>query len=91
TPGRDDADASAQAPGSALSELSGRHRALLLHLYNNGAEIVLRDGKLLMRLNGITFHAGSFDDVNFVDELFFRNAYNVLSGSEACLIDIGMN
>lgn len=49
-------------------------------------------GKIpFVRLNGINIRAAIYDDVHFVEEIFYRKAYNVLNRAETCFIDVGMN
>ena len=64
---------------------------LLKHFYDNGTEIDLNGEGLILSLQGIRFVAREYDDVNFVDELFFKSAYNFKTRRDTCVIDIGMN
>jgi len=45
----------------------------------------------ILEWDGIRIHASTWDDIQFVDEIFFRHTYRVLSQADFCCIDIGMN
>lgn len=42
-------------------------------------------------VEGIKIRSTSYDDIHFVDEVFYKKAYNVIGLNDACVIDIGMN
>ncbi len=67
------------------------HLPMLERISGMGARIAAIDGGFIMELDGVRFNARTYDDVNFVHELFVLNAYNVLSSRPTCMIDIGMN
>jgi FkbM family methyltransferase len=82
-------------PSAAVSPwdipLLVRRRPMAKYLYENGARLVRVGTSLRATLDGITFHANDYDDVNFIDELFWKKAYNFRSGAETCVVDVGMN
>jgi FkbM family methyltransferase len=53
--------------------------------------VVRVDSDLRATLDGVTFNANDRDDVNFVDELFWKKAYNFVTDVETCVVDVGMN
>jgi FkbM family methyltransferase len=65
--------------------------AHLRRFYENGATVKIVDNAVVVTIDGVSFHARSFDDIRFVDEIFFRSTYNFLLGQDCCVIDIGMN
>jgi len=67
------------------------NRSLLYRFYENGATVKIVDDLVIVTIEGISFNAGSIDDIRFVEEIFFRRTYNFLSGRDCCVIDIGMN
>ncbi|WP_116090595.1 FkbM family methyltransferase [Sphingomonas crusticola] len=73
------------------SELLTLHRPMLKYLYDHNVDIEILSGSLVLSVNGVFFNARCYDDVNFVDELFFKSAYNVISAENTCIIDVGMN
>lgn len=86
----------APAPASRSTEaiapdLLADRRWALNSLYEHGVQIGRIGGERVMRLQGLTFNAHCYDDVNFVDELFFKSAYNFQTTAETCVIDVGMN
>ncbi len=63
----------------------------LYRFYENGAIVSVDYDRVVVTIDGISFNAGSIDDVRFVDEIFFRSTYNFSAGRDCCVIDIGMN
>jgi FkbM family methyltransferase len=63
----------------------------LRRLYERGASVKIVDDNVVVSVNGVSFYARSFDDLRFIDEIFFRNAYNFVCSKDCCVIDIGMN
>jgi len=49
-----------------------------------------RSGPIL-EWEGIRIHASTWDDVRFVEEIFFQHTYRLISQADLCCIDIGMN
>ena len=72
-----------------LPDLIG-HRTIR-QIYDKSADIDVDGDRLVMRLAGIRFAGRNPDDVNFVDELFFKSAYNFKTRRPTCVIDVGMN
>jgi FkbM family methyltransferase len=68
-----------------------RHKDMLARLCNMGVKIAAAGDYLVMEMGGVRFGARTYDDVNFVHELFVLNAYNMLTAAPTCVIDIGMN
>jgi FkbM family methyltransferase len=60
-------------------------------LYDRGARIKFIDSNVVIQLDGVSLHARSMDDIWFIDEIFFKLTYNVISGRPCCVIDVGMN
>jgi FkbM family methyltransferase len=60
-------------------------------LYDCGARIRFVDGEVIVEIRGVSIRARSIDDIWFVDEVFFKRAYNVIAGKPCCVIDVGMN
>jgi FkbM family methyltransferase len=67
------------------------HLSILRRLYESGAGVKIVDGDVIVTIDGISFYARVPDDLRFVDEIFFRSAYNFSMGQDCCVIDIGMN
>jgi FkbM family methyltransferase len=67
------------------------HLSTLRRLYENGADVKIVDGDVIVTIDGISFYARVPDDLRFVDEIFFRSTYNFSLGKDCCVIDIGMN
>jgi len=68
-----------------------QHLSILRRLYENGAGVKVVDDDVIVTIDGISFYARIPDDLRFVDEIFFRNTYNLSMGKSCCVIDIGMN
>jgi FkbM family methyltransferase len=45
----------------------------------------------ILEWDGIRIHASTWDDVRFLEEIFFKHTYRVLSQADLCCIDVGMN
>lgn len=45
----------------------------------------------IMELDGIRIRASTWDDIQFVEEIFFKHTYRVMSKADICCLDIGMN
>lgn len=67
------------------------NRDLLLGLYNQGISVRIVGSEVRLVVNGIVLNARCLDDVQFVSELFFENAYNFGLNRPVAVIDIGMN
>lgn len=67
------------------------NRELLLGLYNQGVSIRIVGDQVRLVVDGIVLNASCLDDVQFVGELFFENAYNFGLDRPVAVIDIGMN
>jgi hypothetical protein len=59
-------------------------------LYDRGARIKFIDSNVVIQLDGVSLHAQSMDDIWFIDEIFFKLTYNVISDRPCCVIDVGM-
>ena len=79
---------SSQAPDCALvRETPGE----IVNLFCQGRSPKAVDGGFHFAIDGIVVAAEQRDDVNFVDEVFDRKAYNLDVARDQCVIDIGMN
>ena len=67
------------------------NKAALRQLYEKGASVRIAGDDVVVSLHGVSFYARVIDDLRFVDEIFFRSAYNFSLGRDCCVIDIGMN
>lgn len=67
------------------------HVQVMRQLHSQGAHVEIRGDDTVVTIEGISFYARIADDLRFVDEIFFRRAYNILLEHDACVIDIGMN
>lgn len=67
------------------------HPKMLKSIYDMGARIEARGDKLFMELKGVRFNAQTYDDTNFVHEIFVLGAYNMHLPRPTCLVDVGMN
>lgn len=87
--------AAADRPTAAVSParpvLLSEQRGLLKHIFEEGGQIRIVDHSLIVTLDGVAFHARIYDDINFVDEIFFKSTYNFSLKNDACVIDVGMN
>ena len=81
----------ARFPASAGSPVFTQHRADLRRLYEGCAEVRIVNDDVIVAIDGIAFYARVSDDLRFVSEIFLKNTYNFLLGSDCCVIDIGMN
>ena len=60
-------------------------------LYEEGVDVRILNNDVVLKANGVSFFARTYDDIRFVREIFFSRVYNVELGDKACVIDIGMN
>jgi len=67
------------------------NRDFFRSLYDRGFGVRISGGDIVLTINGLSFYANCRDDMNFIGELFFENAYNFKSDRPICVIDIGMN
>jgi FkbM family methyltransferase len=63
----------------------------LRRLYENGVEVKILGNDVILNVAGLSFYARSYDDLRFIDEIFFQSAYNFVLQNDTCVIDIGMN
>lgn len=56
-----------------------------------GGRVQVVDGHVVGELKGVRFNARTYDDVNFVHEIFVLGAYNMMTARPTCMIDVGMN
>ncbi|MBV8848830.1 MAG: FkbM family methyltransferase [Methylobacteriaceae bacterium] len=86
-------DASTEASRGSVrtTDLLRHRRPLLKAFYDAGATLRRSTDGMTITFSGVTFNANCYDDVNFVDELFTKSAYNFLSPHDTCVIDVGMN
>lgn len=82
-----------RAPVASRPEpaLLTERQALFRNFHERGATIDRDGDRLVLSLAGVRFGAKKYDDVNFVDELFFKSAYNFKTNHRTCVIDVGMN
>ena len=64
---------------------------MLKGLYDQNIDVRVADGAVTLTVRGISLYARSRDDLTFIGEIFYENAYNFRIGRDACVIDIGMN
>ncbi|MDO6413686.1 FkbM family methyltransferase [Sphingomonas sp. BIUV-7] len=67
------------------------NRQFLRNLYDQGIAIRIVDGGVRAVVGGIVLHGRSLDDLRFVGELFFENAYNFGVDRQTAVFDVGMN
>lgn len=67
------------------------HEDELRDLFDRGILVRILDDAVQLVVQGISLHARSIDDIRFVGELFFENAYNFRLGRPVAVFDIGMN
>jgi FkbM family methyltransferase len=79
-----------EAEGAAVPFFR-ENQAGLRSLYEQGVGVGVRDGDVVLTVNGISLYARCSDDVRFIGEVFFENAYNFGFSADVCAIDIGMN
>jgi FkbM family methyltransferase len=60
-------------------------------LYEEGITFRIKNDYVLINVNGVWLQGREYDDIRFVDEIFFRNTYNFISNKPSCVIDVGMN
>jgi FkbM family methyltransferase len=63
----------------------------LRQIYEQGAGVHILDGMVVLRVQGVSFLARHVDDFNFIGEVFYNNAYNIVTAKDSCMIDIGLN
>ncbi len=63
----------------------------LRHFYENEATFKVVGDDIIVTMDDVSFYARERDDLNFVEDIFFRNTYNILFQDDCCVIDIGMN
>jgi FkbM family methyltransferase len=78
-------------PAAGTPNLLVAHRGDARALCDSGGSLRLSHGRLQAQLGGITFAADKRDDINFVDELFHKKAYNFVYDRASCVVDVGMN
>lgn len=44
-----------------------------------------------LEIDGLRIRSASYDDIHFVDEIFYKKTYNLVSAVDTCFLDIGMN
>lgn len=64
---------------------------MLRQLYDLGLGVRIDDGGVVLSKDGVSFNARCRDDTNFINEIFFERAYNIGTGRDICVLDIGMN
>lgn len=67
------------------------HLSRLRQLSENGFNVRVIDGDVVLAIDGVSFLARVPDDVHFVGEIFLANTYNLEMPADACVIDVGMN
>lgn len=67
------------------------HLQALRHLHGRGFAIDVRGHDVVLSHAGLSFYAREPDDLRFIEEIFFRSAYNLKLPGDTCMIDIGMN
>ena len=67
------------------------HRASFRMLHERGAGVEIAGDGVVLTINGVRFNVRIADDLLFVDEIFFQNAYNLATSRDCSVIDIGMN
>lgn len=67
------------------------HEDALRSLFDRGVIVRIVDNAVQLVVNGITLHARSVDDIRFVGEMFFENAYNFRLARPVVVFDVGMN
>ena len=94
----DNAAASPREPGRAIAPSQAPNCRLvrdtpgeIVRLFCQGYMPRAVDGGVQFRIDDIVIAAEQRDDVNFVDEVFNRKAYNLDVAKDQCVIDIGMN
>jgi FkbM family methyltransferase len=79
------------ATAASAPEFFRANISKLRALYDSGARIKIIGDDVVAQISGVSFYANSIDDIWFVDEIFFKGAYNMISGKDCCVIDVGMN
>lgn len=79
------------ASAASTPEFFRTHIPRFRALYDGGARIKFVDGVVVVQISGVSIYARSIDDIWFVDEIFFKRAYNIVFDKDCCVIDVGMN
>lgn len=64
---------------------------MLRSLYERGIGVSIVRGATVLTVEGVSLFARSADDLTFIGEVFYENAYNFSLSQPACVVDIGMN
>ncbi len=67
------------------------HGARIWQVFEAGVGVAVLGQHLIATGCGVSFHIRELDDLNFINEVMVKNAYNILTPSPACVVDIGMN
>jgi FkbM family methyltransferase len=65
--------------------------ARLRQMHDNGIGVRILDDDVVIDVRGVNLYARCMDDLRFIGEIYFRNAYNFICDGDACVIDVGMN
>lgn len=87
----DDQIAAGRFPDRTDSTFLKEHQGYFRELHEKGADVQVQGDAVVLTVDGVRFLARCPDDINFVGELFFENAYNFTLEGDACVIDVGMN
>jgi FkbM family methyltransferase len=80
------------APGeSTRNDFFATHFRTFNHFHANGIRFQVSDQEIIANYSGVSFLIQSKEDFQLIVEIFEVNEYNILSGREKLILDIGMN
>jgi FkbM family methyltransferase len=59
--------------------------------YQQGMDVAIVGDSTVLTVEGVSMHARSRDDLNFIGEVFHQHAYNLKSDRPVAVVDVGMN
>jgi FkbM family methyltransferase len=63
----------------------------LRQIYENDGQVKIENNGVVATIEDVSFNVSEIDDVRFINEIFYRNTYNVIPAKPVCVIDVGMN
>lgn len=75
----------------STSKFFDDHVPYFYDLFRKGVNVSIVGRDVHLEIDGIKFAASEADDVNFVGEIFFERAYNIIDTKPAFVIDVGLN
>lgn len=78
-------------PATAGAPFLAAEEAQFRALYDRGVGVRVVGHDVVLTVGGVSLYCRCRDDMNFIGEIFFENAYTIATGHDTCVIDVGMN